>query len=161
MQPKARADRERLIEGEPMSNTIRASIPLAGAAVLAAPRQIWLVTLGAAAVTRGWAHKEAGTVFRTLVKEGSAVESQAMRVVGSHVDTSVKRANALARQARAGLRSSVDALSAVASTLVRRRMPTLHARFDAEAAKPPRQRAAKAAKRAVTTRRTPKSRTQK
>ena len=47
-----------------MSNTIRYDNP---AAVLAAPRQIWLATLGAVAMTREWAEKEAGTLFRTLV----------------------------------------------------------------------------------------------
>ena len=65
-----------------MSNTIRLSVPQAGDAVLAASRQVWLATLGAAAVTREWADKRRAPVFRTLVKEGSAVESQAMRRVG-------------------------------------------------------------------------------
>ena len=49
-----------------MSNTIRYGNP---AAVLAAPRQIWLATLGAAAMTREWAEKEAGTLFRSLVPD--------------------------------------------------------------------------------------------
>ncbi|MET0855920.1 MAG: phasin family protein, partial [Telluria sp.] len=53
-----------------------------GDAVLAASRQVWLASLGAAVVTREWAQSEAGNVFRTLVKEGTAVESKAIRMVG-------------------------------------------------------------------------------
>jgi len=142
-----------------MSNTIRLSLPLTGGAVLAAPRQIWLATLGAAAVARDWTRKEAGTVFRTLVKEGSAVESQAIRVVGSRMETSAKRANALAREARSSLESSVVAFTTAASAFVRRRLPAVRARLDVEAAKPARKRAAKPAQRAA--RRAVKTRTQK
>ena len=37
-----------------------------GDTVLAASRQVWLASLGAAVVTREWAQSEAGNVFRTL-----------------------------------------------------------------------------------------------
>jgi hypothetical protein len=143
-----------------MSNTIRLSIPPAGV-LFAAPRQIWLATLGAAAVTRDWAQKEAGTVFRTLVKEGSAAESQALRVVGNRVETSMKRASTIASQARANVRSSVDALTSAATTLVQQRLAASHARRDVETAATARKGAAKSAKRAGTTRRASKARTQK
>ena len=142
-----------------MSNTIRLSVPVAGGALFAAPRQIWLATLGAAAVTREWADKEAGTLFRTLVKEGSAVESHALRFVGNRVETSVKRANAFARDARNGVKASLDSLAGVAS-LVRAKLPTVRARLDVESAAKPK-RAVKTAKRARPARRTAKARTPK
>ena len=56
---------------------------------LFASRQVWLAGLGAAVVTREWARHEAGNTFRTLVKEGTAVESNAIRVVGDRVESSV------------------------------------------------------------------------
>jgi hypothetical protein len=152
-----------------MSNTIRLSIPMSRGAMLAAPRHIWLATLGAAAVTRDWADKEAGTVFRTLVKEGSVVESRAIRLVGSRIETSMKRANALARDARSGIKSSVESLASAASSFVRTKLPTVRARIDVESASPNRKPAAKTAKgaqgavrtRATSTRRTAKSRAKK
>ena len=58
-------------------------------AVIAASRQVWLAGLGAAVVTREWADKEAGTMFRKLVREGTIVESRAFRIVGERIDTSV------------------------------------------------------------------------
>ena len=60
-----------------MRTTIQIRSNPVGDAVLAASRQVWLASLGAAVVTRDWAQTEAGNVFRTLVKEGTAVESQA------------------------------------------------------------------------------------
>ena len=47
-----------------------------GEAAIAASRQVWLASLGAAVVTRDWVQTEAGDVFKTLVKEGTVVESQ-------------------------------------------------------------------------------------
>ena len=125
-----------------MSNTIRYGNP---AAVLAAPRQIWLATLGAAAVTRGWAEKEAGTLFRALVKEGSVAETHAIRYIGNRVDTSVKAANALARETRKGIDASVASLARVAARL-RTRLPSVRARIDVDSA-PVRKSAGKAVRR--------------
>ena len=142
-----------------MSNTIRYGNP---AAMLAAPRQIWLATLGAAAVTREWAEKEAGTLFRTLVREGAAAETHAIRYVGNRVDTSVKAANAFARETRKGIDASVASLARVASRL-RTRLPSVRARIDVDSA-PARKNAGKAARRAnksVRTVRTVKSRAKK
>lgn len=127
-----------------MSNTIRSSYPMGGA-MLAAPRQIWLATLGAAAVTRGWAEKEAGAVFRTLVKEGSAIESHAIRFVGNRIETSVRRAHALLRDAREGADASVAALARAASK-VRSKLPAVRARIDVDTAAPKRARGVKTAK---------------
>jgi putative heme degradation protein len=55
-------------------------------AALAASRQVWLAGLGAAIVTRDWARNDAGHVFRTLIKEGEAVETRAVRVIGKQID---------------------------------------------------------------------------
>ena len=108
-----------------MSNMIRLSIPTTGAAMLAAPRHVWLATLGAAAVTREWAEKEAAPIFRTLVKEGSVVESRALRVVGNRVETSMTHANALVRDARSSVRATVESLASIASSFVRSKSPTV------------------------------------
>ena len=61
--------------------------------VFNAPRQVWLASLGAAVVTRDWAQNEASTVFRTLVKEGTLVESRTIRIVGDRIESSVAVAN--------------------------------------------------------------------
>ena len=84
-----------------MLETINVRPGSMGDAVLAASRQVWLAGLGAAVVTREWAGKEAGSVFRNLVREGTAVESRAFRFVGDRLDTSFVQANALWKRARA------------------------------------------------------------
>ena len=58
-------------------------------AALAASRQVWLAGLGAAVVTREWVRKDAGHMFRALIKEGSTVESQAIRVLGRSIESSI------------------------------------------------------------------------
>lgn len=70
-------------------------------AAFAASRQLWLAGLGVAAYTREWARSEAGKNFRALVKEGAAVESQAVRVVGKRVERSLATATSLWNQTRA------------------------------------------------------------
>src|SRR6185369_15211183 len=55
-----------------------------------ASRQVWLASLGAAVVTREWAEREAGNVIRTLIKEGTAVESRAFRLVGDQRQRAVE-----------------------------------------------------------------------
>jgi hypothetical protein len=77
-----------------------ASNPIAESAINAS-RQMWLAGLGAAAVTRDWARTEAGKTFRTLVKEGSAVETKAIRDVSKRVENSVATATSLWKQTRA------------------------------------------------------------
>ena len=56
-----------------------------GNPMLNASRQVWLAGLGAAVVTRDWAQSEAGNVFRSLVKEGTLVESRTIRMVGNRL----------------------------------------------------------------------------
>jgi len=143
-----------------MSNTIRMSRSAGTPAVLAAPRQFWLATLGAAAVTREWAEKEAGTVFRALVKEGSVVETHAMRVVGRRIETSMARATALARDARTGVRVSVESIAKIAARL-RARVPVVHARLavDTAPAKPARASKPARTRKARKTARTVRART--
>lgn len=144
-----------------MSNTTRLSIPMTPAAMLAAPRHIWLATLGAAAVTREWAERDAAAMFRSLVKEGTVVESRALNHVGTRIGTSVKRANALARSARSGVKASVESLASAASTFVRTKLPTVRARLDVESGGVKRKPATKAVKHTRTTRRATKSRARK
>jgi hypothetical protein len=71
-----------------------------GDRVVAAYRQAWLATLGAAAVTRDWMQTGAAPLIRSLVKEGTLVEGQAMRVVESRVGSSYRRANTALHRAR-------------------------------------------------------------
>ena len=113
-----------------------------------ASRQVWLAGLGAAVVTREWAGKEAGKVFGTLVREGTVVESRALRVVGHRVEDSVSRASALVGRARTTLLSSVNDYAAPALTRVRKslasiELPSLLANAPARPAATPRRKAAK------------------
>jgi hypothetical protein len=98
-----------------MLATINARAADVGDAVLAASRQVWLAGLGAAVVTREWASNEAGTLFRNLVREGTAVESRAFRYVGDSLDTSFTRATTLWTRAR----STAKAYAGSAAALVR------------------------------------------
>ena len=59
--------------------------------MLNASRQVWLAGLGAAVVTREWAQSEAGNVFRSLVKEGTIVESRTIRMVGNRLESTSRR----------------------------------------------------------------------
>jgi Poly(hydroxyalcanoate) granule associated protein (phasin) len=94
-----------------------------GDAVFAASRQVWLATLGAAVVTRDWAQGEAGSMFRTFVKQGTAVESKAIRMVGDGLEVSITRANAVWKQARTTVQSTVKQAAETAVALVQKNMP--------------------------------------
>ena len=93
-----------------------------GEAVMNASRQVWLASLGAAVVTRDWAQSEAGAVFRTLVKEGTAVESRTIRLVGDRIEGSVAMANSFWKQARTG-QATVKQAADTAVTLVQNNLP--------------------------------------
>ncbi len=84
-------------------------------AAINASRQVWLAGLGAAAVTRDWARTEAGKTFRTLVKEGSAVETKAIRDLSKRVETSVATATSLWRQTRATTMTAANTIAQNAS----------------------------------------------
>lgn len=106
-----------------MLNTLQYKSQQVSGNVLAASRQVWLAGLGAAVVTREWAEREAGTVLRTLVKEGTAVESKAFRMVGNRVETSLTRANAMWKKTRATVETTVRTYADTAVTLVRQSLP--------------------------------------
>ena len=94
-----------------------------GDGLFTASRQAWLAGLGAVVVTREWAEKEAGNVFRTLVKEGTVVESRAMRIVGHRVESSFLQANALWRKARSRVEHGVRNYADSAITLIQEALP--------------------------------------
>lgn len=94
-----------------------------GDAVFNASRQVWLASLGAAVVTRDWAQSEAGNVFRTLVKEGTAVESRTIRLVGDRIENSFAAANTLWRRARGTVQSTVRHAADTAVNLVQSNLP--------------------------------------
>jgi hypothetical protein len=75
--------------------------------MMAASRQVWLASLGAAVVTREWAQKEAGQTLKTLVREGTAVESKAIRYVGDQIEAQMTRANSMWKQTRRTVESTV------------------------------------------------------
>jgi len=93
-----------------MLNTIHYKSNQVGNTVYAASRQVWLAGLGAAVVTREWARNDAGDMFRALVKEGSTVESRAIRVIGRSIESSVALATTAWNRARDTARTTVDGL---------------------------------------------------
>jgi hypothetical protein len=123
---------------------------LSGAA-LAASRQVWLAGLGAAVVSRDWLQSEAGNTFRSLVREGTVVESRAIRFVGDQLETGVTRANHVWRRTRATVqarvRQAADSAVLFVTDVLPRRLPGSNALVAAAPATPPRKRpAAKRAK---------------
>jgi len=125
-----------------MLNAFQQRTNRVGDTMFTASRQVWLAGLGAAVVTRDWAGKEASGVFRTLVKEGTAVESRAIRLVGDRVESSVMRANVVLKRTRAAIETVVRAYTDTAAGLVQS-LP----RMLPESAKAPVKRAAKSSKR--------------
>lgn len=94
-----------------------------GEAVMNASRQVWLASLGAAVVTRDWAQSEAGAAFRTLVKEGTVVESRTIRLVGNRIEGSFAMANSFWKRARTTVSSTVKQAADTAVTLVQNTLP--------------------------------------
>jgi hypothetical protein len=115
-------------------------------AAIAAPRQIWLASLGAAVVTRDWFQTEAGDVFKTLVKEGTVIESRAMRFVGDRIETSVSRANSVWKETRRTVESTVRQAADTAVTLAQQVLPKSLPKFELPQAAKPRKAAARPAK---------------
>ena len=83
---------------------------------LFASRQAWLAGLGAASMSREWVRHEAGNTFRALVRKGSAVEKNAMEVIGGRVESSVATAASLWRIARATALATANRLAESASS---------------------------------------------
>jgi hypothetical protein len=125
-----------------------------GEAAVAASRNLWLAGLGATIVTRDWVQHEAGPAFRTLVKQGTLVESRAIRFVGDQVETSFDRANAMWKQTRrtveATVKQAANAVVDVAQQVLPRSLPAIELpKAFAPAKRPaaPAKRARKVAKR--------------
>ncbi len=78
-----------------------------GEAALAASRKVWLAGLGATVVTRDWVESEGGHVFRTLVRQGTVVESRAIRFLGDRVETSFTNANTMWKKTRRTVEATV------------------------------------------------------
>ena len=62
-------------------------------------------------------------MLRTLVKEGTAVESKAIRMVGEGLEGSFTRANAVWRQTRSTVEATVRQLADTAVTLAQKKIP--------------------------------------
>ncbi len=107
---------------------------------LFASRQAWLAGLGAASISREWARHEAGNTFRALVRQGSAVEKNAIRVIGDRVESSITTATSLWRVARTTALATANRLAETAvAALPSVRIPA----FGVTAAAPKRRKTAK------------------
>jgi hypothetical protein len=104
-----------------------------------AARQVWLAGLGAATLTRQWAVKDAGPMFRSLVREGEMMEGRARRVIGRQVGNSIALASAAWNTARDTALTTVNGLVGIASAA----LPKRGATAKASAAKPVRRSSAK------------------
>jgi hypothetical protein len=114
--------------------------------MLNASRQVWLAGLGAAVVTRDWAQSEAGNVFRSLVKEGTIVESRTIRLVGNRLESTFNVANTVWNRARSVARKTAgNAVTLVQSNLPNVKLPAM---FVTPAKAPAAKRAAKRATKA-------------
>jgi Tfp pilus assembly protein PilN len=116
-------------------------------AALAASRQVWLAGLGAAAVTRHWAKTEAGNTLRALITEGSAVETQAIRVLGSGIETSLATASSIWTRTREQVRATVTALADTAVAALPKLKASVKVTRRAPVAKPRKAAKAPASKR--------------
>ena len=116
-----------------------------GEAAINASRQMWLASLGAAVVTRDWVQSEAGDVFKTLVKEGTVVESRAIRFVGDRIETSVSLANSVWKETRKTVESTVKQAADTAVSIAQQVLPKSLPAFE----RPGVTKARKSAKRAV------------
>src|SRR5258705_11937204 len=92
-------------------------------AAIHASRQVWLASLGAAVVTRDWVQSEAGNAFKTLVKEGTVVESRAIRFVGDRIENSVSLANSVWKETRKTVESTVRQAADTAVSIAQQVLP--------------------------------------
>ena len=106
-----------------MLNNLQQRTNRVGDVAFAASRQVWLAGLGAAVLTRDWTEKEAANVFRKLVKEGTVVESRAIRLVGDQVGSSVAKANSVWTQTRSIVETVVRNYADTAAAVVKRTLP--------------------------------------
>jgi hypothetical protein len=106
-----------------MLNTLNTRAAEVGDTLVRTSRQFWLAGLGAAVVTRDWAEKEGGVVFRNLVREGTAIESRAIRYVGDRLENSFAQANTIWKRTRRTVTTTVKTYADTATTLVRETLP--------------------------------------
>ena len=125
-----------------------------GEAAINASRQVWLASLGAAVVTRDWMQTEAGGVFKTLVKEGTVVESRAIRFVGDSIENSVALANSVWKETRKTVESTVKHAADAAVALAQQVQQVLPVSLPAFAAAGT-QKTARATRHAATVARKP------
>ena len=92
-------------------------------AAMHASRQMWLASLGAAVVARDWVQRDAGGMFKNLVKEGTVIESRAIRFVGNRVENSVSLANSVWKDARRSVESTVKQAADAAVTIAQQVLP--------------------------------------
>ena len=95
---------------------------------------------------------EAGSKFKALVREGSVVESQAVRFVGDRLETSISLANTVWKETRRTVESTVKQAADAAVTFAQQVLPRSLPAFEIPMMPKPRKtvaRKAKPAKRAV------------
>ncbi len=141
-----------------MRTTIQFRTNPVGDAMFNASRQVWLASLGAAVVTRDWAQTSTSNVFRTLVKEGTAVESRTIRVFGHRIEESFAQANQMWKQTRTTVESTVRQAANTAVTLVQNNLPKSLPKVNLQAMLSP---AAPAKRKVAAKKRTAKVRTTK
>jgi hypothetical protein len=118
-------------------------------AAMLASRQVWLASLGAAVVTRDWMQSEAGDMLKTLINEGTVVESRAIRFVGDRIESSVSAANSVWRETRRNVESTVKQAADTAVSLAQHVLPKSLPKFELPLASKTAKPAAKRAKRAM------------
>jgi hypothetical protein len=118
-------------------------------AAMLTSRQVWLASLGAAVVTRDWVQTEAGDMFKTLVKEGTVVESRAIRFVGDRIESSVSIANTVWKETRRTVESTVKQAADTAVSIAQQVLPRSLPKFELPLVATPRKPRAKAAKKAA------------
>jgi hypothetical protein len=113
-----------------------------------APRQVWLAGLGAVVVTREWARNDAGSVFRSLVKQGAQVEARTIRTFGRQLDSSIVLATTVWNRARSVAQATFNGLvESTAAALPSFQAPGVGKRVTRLVAKKPRAVAKRAASR--------------
>ena len=117
-------------------------------AAMLTSRQVWLASLGAAVVTRDWVQTEAGDMFKSLVKEGTVVESQAVRFVGNRLETSFSAANSVWKETRRTVESTVKQAADAAVSFAQQVLPRSLPAFDLPMAPKAREVAVKTPKKA-------------
>jgi hypothetical protein len=149
-------------EEQMMRTTVQIRNYPVGDVVFNASRQVWLASLGAAVVAREWAQGEAGNVFKNLVKEGTAVESRTIRLVGDRLEGSFTKANTMWRHARHTVSAQVKKAADTTVTLVQNNLPKSLPKVTLPAMLTPAARAkAPAKKRATAAKRSTKARAAK